>query len=652
MKLRMMSPGRGVLALCLVIGACSSETHVAPGVGDGCQTAGDCGGLTCLGGVTGGGYCTADCASAACPAGATCASTLFPGMQLCVRECTSDASCRAGQQCWLGGCQPACSSDANCGSGATCRPDGRCQGPACSTTPDCPMGLECVAGQCITPMPDAGPMDAAGSIGDGQPCASSTDCASGFCLPADRGGVCAVACTNEDACFLAAYASSCGPAVVNGAMGTYCLPLNASGHGNAQPCASDAECGNSTCVASQCTLACSADAQCIAGQHCTSLSWGGGSFMGCGYDPVTTTETRVIPLGDFTIRAGTGTLDIPFATPPEAVSVTLRAVQTSGDPLDLSFYEVYDAAETRLFSVSDISMYNDPLIRWLPVDTGESIAMLIPNTTTDRYVFHHGRMRFSLLAYPRMTGDTGSVTVHADAVVLVAAGLASGTLNLRIHLVGVGVTAATAASDARVGAFLSRFGGILGMQGISVGTVTYVDINAPALDVIDTADGPTSELAQLFRMSAPTTSNVLNLFLVQQVRAGTGGGFNTLGIAGGIPGPPGVHGTMHSGVVIAFDPGVVGAGTAGGRMAGHVAAHECSHFLGLYHTTENGRPCATGEMPSATNMCAPFGGTDVIGDTTYGDTTNLMNFAIVGSGTNDRLTAGQGFVELRNPLTH
>jgi hypothetical protein len=69
----------------------------------------------------------------------------------------------------------------------------------------------------------------------------------------------------------------------------------------------------------------------------------------------------------------------------------------------------------------------------------------------------------------------------------------------------------------------------------------------------------------------------------------------------------------------------------------------------LFHTTENGRPCGAGELPSATDMCVPFGGTDGIGDTTYNDASNLMHFVIQGS--NWHMTPGQGFVELRNPLT-
>ena len=50
-----------------------------------------------------------------------------------------------------------------------------------------------------------------------------------------------------------------------------------------------------------------------------------------------------------------------------------------------------------------------------------------------------------------------------------------------------------------------------------------------------------------------------------------GDGFNTLGIAGGIPGTAQIYGTENSGVVVSFDASVVGSGTTGGRVAGHVA---------------------------------------------------------------------------------
>ncbi len=604
----------------------------------------------CFAAIPPNGYCTSDCASAACGSGSVCDTSL--GGSFCLRECDTQSDCRGEHQCFGGICRPPCSVDSNCGAG-TCGPDQRCTGPECTTSADCPGGYACQAGRCVEAAVDAsGDFDGGAVLGDGAPCAASSQCVSGFCLPGDRGGVCTIACVDEDTCFDASFSSSCGTAAVNGAVGTYCLPYREGAQGPAGTCSGDTDCQSSTCVDGQCARVCNGPEDCVLGQLCTSIVWSGSSFSGCGYAPAGGTEVRTIDLGDFSIRAGTGTPQIVFATPPSAISVTLRARQTGGDTLPLSFYEVEDAASDMIFSLSDISSYVDPTIRWLPLDSEGAIAMLIPNTTIDRYAFHPGRMRVSTLAYSRMSGDTGSVDVHVDALVTLApSGTTSGTLAVRLHLVGVGVTAAAAPTNTRVQAFVTRFSDIIGQTGISIGAVTYVDIAAPALSIIDTADGPDSELAQLFRMSTGTEENVLNLFLVQQVLGG-GDGFNTLGIAGGIPGPPRMHGTGHSGVVIAFDPSVVGSGSGGGRLAGHVAAHEVSHFLGLFHVTERVRPCGPGEIPSATVTCAPFGGGDVLSDTTRGDTSNLMNWSIVGSGSNTAMSNGQGFVELRNPLSH
>lgn len=644
---------RGLAFSCLLssavvmLAACGGgDTHEAPSYGAPCSATLACTpGLACLPTHDGAGYCTVTCDAAACPMGTTCNSDF--GASVCFPTCASDADCHAGVQCWAGLCQPTCAEDHECGASATCN-GGRCAGPECTTAADCAGGLTCAAGRCVMAS-DGGGMN----LGDGAACTTSGDCASGRCLAADRGGVCTSACVTTDACFSEPFTASCGVASIDGTFGTFCVPFIDGVGSNAAPCGSDAECGNRTCVDGQCRDVCTGMAQCVLGQRCTSVAYaGGGTFMGCGYDPgpASGTEVRTVDLGDFTVAANSGTPDILFATPPETISVTLRAVQTGGDPLDMYFYQVLDATSA-IYTLTGMSMYVDQTIRWYPFDASSAVAMQIPNTTTDRYTYRPGLMRFSMAAYAAPPATGGTVNMHVDALeVLAASPPTSGALHLRVHLVGVGVTAASAASDGRISAFRNRFETILAMVGISVADVSYVDINAPSLAIIDSADGEASELSQLFRMSTGTTENVLNLFLVQDITAGNTGEFSTLGIAGGIPGPPRVHGSSHSGVVIAFDPGVVGPGASGGDLAGHVAAHEVGHFMGLFHTTENGRVCGAGEVPSATDMCVPFGGTDVIGDTSAGDSSNLMHFVVLGS--NWHMTAGQGFVELRNPLTH
>ncbi|MDQ3035411.1 MAG: hypothetical protein M3Y87_23605, partial [Myxococcota bacterium] len=431
-----------------------------------------------------------------------------------------------------------------------------------------------------------------------------------------------------------------------GGLVTACIPYDASGGETARPCSSDAQCAASTCVGGQCTEACAVTGDCVLGQTCTSVAWGGGTFTGCGYAPGS--GAFEIPLGEHDLEAGSGTPGLVFATPPDSVSVTLRAQTISGDPLPLSFYDVQDPRETTIFLLDDIFALRDPLDRWIPGDSEESIAMLVPNATSERLPYVPGAHRFRVIAFSRTDGDTGRARVRISAVVKRAPGgtVSAGALDLDIYLAGVGVTASAAPTNTRVQNAIGRFRTLLGPTGVSLGAIAYHDVSsgdATRYQVIDSTDGPGSELAGLFRLSAGLSGSRLAIFLVRSIDSG-GEGFNTLGIAGGIPGPSAIHGTMHSGVVVAFDSSVVGSS---GALAGHVMAHEVGHFLGLWHVTESLRPCGAGETPPG---CAPFGGTDTIGDTTRGDTTNLMHWSLVGSGSNDRISAGQRFVMLRSAV--
>jgi hypothetical protein len=105
--------------------------------------------------------------------------------------------------------------------------------------------------------------------------------------------------------------------------------------------------------------------------------------------------------------------------------------------------------------------------------------------------------------------------------------------------------------------------------GLSKGDVTFMSLSS-SFDVIDSPE----ELAQMFTTSAGIgPAPALNLFVVGDFDYAS-----ALGIAGGIPGSPMVHGTARSGV--AYTP----SGNQG-YDAG-VVAHEMGHLAGLFHTTE------------------------------------------------------------------
>ncbi len=91
--------------------------------------------------------------------------------------------------------------------------------------------------------------------------------------------------------------------------------------------------------------------------------------------------------------------------------------------------------------------------------------------------------------------------------------------------------------------------------------------------------GPDEDLPNLdnlFRLSAGAGRPSIGIFFV--------GGLGDIaaGIAGGVPGPPGMQGTGSSGIAIAgdtFDPGI-------SERLETAIAHELGHFFGLFHTSE------------------------------------------------------------------
>lgn len=164
----------------------------------------------------------------------------------------------------------------------------------------------------------------------------------------------------------------------------------------------------------------------------------------------------------------------------------------------------------------------------------------------------------------------------------------TGRLVVHVHLTGAGgLDAAAAATDERLQGALADAAAILAGAGITLEVGGYHDVpgaaDDPTLVDLESTLGAPNDLSKLLLTGQGDDVAALNLFFVNSIyRDGdfAGGGL-VLGIAAGVPGPAFLGPTYRSGVAVAlFD---FGRGT---DYLGQVIAHEVSHYLGLYHSTE------------------------------------------------------------------
>lgn len=616
-------------------------------------------------------YCSKECAADPniCPAGSVCRD--YAGYKFCLRSCGGDGDCRQGYVCDYDICLPPCGADKFCNNGDACLA-GRCKAK-CTSNEECPGDLRCQDGKCVPPcktdgdcLPGYACDKGAGSCKAkpgkpmGQACGSDKECATGFCLP-DR-HICSIRCTSHSAC---PSAYSCGLETYdkdyNGTKDSAlagCVPVKGSNIAG-ELCGKDADCASEHCYNGFCLEGCAADGDCRDGSfQCVTvnilLKGGIPQYNGC----LPRTGVSDFTLGTFN-DGGTSYhgLDIPptaasFIIVTQVQSITeVGLVSRLTDPVGNVLYDSYQ--------IDQCSYYSAPL-RYAYDEQYSS--MFVPNTPAVKLV--SGMHTYAVGATAAGLPVTVRVKLKLGLAQKGTVGINWYFLNLANHacLSGPTLNAASAPSHSWLGKIRNNLGTILHSMGLTIGAETYQDLNKPALDVIELPlTGTGTELQQLFASSQGKQGSAINVFLTRDIKAGGMSGGIILGIAGGIPGPSGDHGTVHSGVAMSMQTACF---EFMGYNPAHTLAHEMGHYLGLSHNVENETPgLVDGQVvcacPCGANLSCVTPSTggqycrgmDPIPDTTT-SADNLMYWAAESTQLfkGNQLTPGQIRVILDNPV--
>lgn len=222
----------------------------------------------------------------------------------------------------------------------------------------------------------------------------------------------------------------------------------------------------------------------------------------------------------------------------------------------------------------------------IPVDVDR---MMIPPSPAEADMFEIGRWE--------LRGDS---TGSKFCVSLALATGAGTTVDLTVYLVGIdGLAAVNAPRHSELQDVFDRVTDIFGEAGMHIdrSDIRYIDLDDMESVVRFSILRGFEDFQELLRLSTTSSSRSndalrLNVFLIRGFSGNLPSGL--LGVASGVPGAAGVHGTSDSGIVFGVEAflGVETEGTAetaafdGNRFLGDVMAHEIGHYLGLFHTTE------------------------------------------------------------------
>jgi hypothetical protein len=606
------------------------------------------------------GYCSSQCDEEnGCLDGSTCQS--WRSTDYCLASCAEDTDCRDGYVCDYESCRPPCTTDQVCQSTDKCL-QGHCKA-ACTSDDDCDSTKRCQDGKCVPPckvdadcLPgyscDTGTGKCKAKPGKvmGAACTASSQCATGYCLPTRK--ICSVKCKGSANC-PSKYVCGLEKLDTDG-NGLYdsaeadCVPVKGTAAAGAL-CDKDADCASAHCYDGFCMEGCTADSDCGSLQCLqVHLVLGGaiGKYKGCLPKQGVSTMT----LGTGLTTGDVGGVDIPSTASSFVLMTSVNSTTEVG-----AVEKILDPNNTLVSEVADLCDYYSVPNRYTP---DEQIASLfVPITPSVKlvpgvYTYTVGASDWSLPITVKLRLKLGTAQKGSFAINWIFADLSSTCISGTLK-------ASTAASNTWMTKLRNNLTSTLKSFGLSITKETYKDLSDSQLDNITLEDsGYSTDLQKILSKSKGTTGSAINIYIVRKITGSVSSGGIILGYSGGIPGPPGVHGTVHSGLLISAQSACF---EQYGYNTTYTVAHEMGHFLGLFHNEEtetypgyiNNKvtcACPCGQYQSCYNSqwCR---GEDPISDTDT-SSSNLMYYAAESGQTfkGNLLTSGQIRVILNNPL--
>ncbi len=262
---------------------------------------------------------------------------------------------------------------------------------------------------------------------------------------------------------------------------------------------------------------------------------------------------------------------------------TFAFVADGVDAQDIDLYDV--TAPSGEILISEALVGQDPIGHNGAQFPGRSVAtLLLPNQPA---VFvEDGQYTV------RVTSHRESADVRLWGIRKIDPDLTGGSLAMNVTFVSLpGIDASTAPTDPELAQIHDRMQAIFDAAGITLGPIRYFDA-APELgehEILDAVtgedlneNGQADEMDALLASTAGYPDDGINVFWVTDAGGIAGG------IAGSIPGPPGINGTLHSGVLVAAHDIFFDAKPRAEVVTylGTAIAHEMGHQLGLFHTSD------------------------------------------------------------------